>query len=422
MKPKFSRRQVLKGGAALTTGLALAGAGKRGLADDGVIKVGFLAALTGEAAGWGLPGLYGVEIWVEQLNAAGGINVGGKPYKVEVVSYDDEFDTTKALTGAKKLIFEDGVKFIEMLGGAPVQGTQDFMTQNEMLVSTLAPADMTPDTPYLLAPVEVHPIYNVTGVDWVARNWPDVKTVAIATQNDEIGLSSLATYRAAFEVTGIEIVEEKLFGFDVVDFAPIISALLAKKPDLLCWDTAYPDYVNLMTEQAHLQGFQGKFVSCTLDQYQNVIDKTSKEFIEGYIFQFPDFDDPMMQGSDVNFANAAEFYRIYNERYPGAWNAVSWEYAGILEMWKRGIEAAGSFEPMDVFQQLKSWDTVPHVYGPAKWWGKDFFGVDNAPIGRWPVVQMQNGKAKILELANIMAWLDQHQDVLYRHFKELNMV
>ena len=237
-----------------------------------------------------------------------------------------------------------------------------------------------------------------------------------------MGLSSLATYRAAFEVTGIEIVEEKLFGFDVVDFAPVVSACLAKNPDILCWDTAYPDYVTLMTEQAFLQGFQGKFVSCTLDQYPNVIDKSSQEFVEGFIFQFPDFDDPMMQGPDINFANAAEFYRIYQEKYPGAWNAVSWEYAGILESWKRGVELAGSYEPLDVLEALKGMETFPHVFGPAKWWGKDFFGVDNAPIGRWPVVQMQNGKAVIVEMANVMAWLEQHQDVLYRHFKDLNMV
>jgi branched-chain amino acid transport system substrate-binding protein len=291
-----------------------------------------------------------------------------------------------------------------------------------MLVSTLAPADMTADTPYLIAPVEVHPIYNVTGVDWVARNWPDKKTLAIATQDDELGLSSLATYRAACEVAGIEIVDEKLFGFDVVDFAPVVSALLAKNPDILCWDTAYPDYVTLMTEQAFLQGFKGKFVSCTLDQYPNVIDKTSQEFVEGFIFQFPDFDDPIMQGPDINFANAAEFYRIYNEKYPGAWNAVSWEYAGILESWKLGVELAGSYEPLDVLAALKGMETFPHVFGPAKWWGKDFFGVDNAPIGRWPVVQMQNGKAVIVEMADVMAWLEQHQDVLYRHFKDLNMV
>src|SRR3972149_2230688 len=132
MRPRFTRRQVMKGGAAPTTGLALAGAAKRSRAEDGVIKVGFLAALTGEAAGWGLPGLYGVEIWRDQLNAAGGVNVGGQQYTIEVISYDDEYDTTKALTGAKKLVFEDGVKFILTLGGAPTPGVAGFYTQTAM--------------------------------------------------------------------------------------------------------------------------------------------------------------------------------------------------------------------------------------------------------------------------------------------------
>ena len=54
------------------------------------VKIGFLAPLTGEVAAWGLPGLYGCEIWAEKVNAAGGINIGGEAHKVEFVSYDNE--------------------------------------------------------------------------------------------------------------------------------------------------------------------------------------------------------------------------------------------------------------------------------------------------------------------------------------------
>ena len=423
MKTKVTRRKFLAGSAGTIAGLSVASTLPRtGLADEKVVKFGFLAALTGEVAGWGLPGLYGVEIWAEQVNAAGGIKVGDDNYKIEIISYDDEYLGAKALTGAKKLVLEDEVKFITMMTATPVFAVQPFLTGQKMVSSTLTPSDMSPERPYLIAPVETHPFYNATGVVWVHENYPEIKTVAICTQNDEIGMNSLALYRAAFEVAGIKIVEEKIYGLETVDFAPIVSAMLAAKPDMLSWDTSYPDFVNLLCEQAFLQGWQGPIVNCTLDAYDQIIAKTSKEFLEGYVFQFPDFDDPRLLEPDINFTNTAEFYRIYNERYPGAWNAVSWEYAAVLEMWKNGMEAAGSIEPMDVFETLKSLDEVPHVFGPATWWGKEMYGIDNVPIGRWPVVQMQDGKAVIVEMGDNRAWLDEHLDVVKRHFTDLNLI
>lgn len=424
MKTKVTRRKFLAGSAGTIAGLSLAGTlPKRSFAhEEGeVIKIGFLGALTGDLAGWVLPGLYGVEIWVEQTNAAGGVKVGGDWHQIEVISYDDEYLGAKAVTGAKKLVLEDEVKFLVMSFTTPVFAAQPFLTAQKMVSTTLTPSDMSPERPYLIAPVEQHPFYLVTGVEWIRRNRPDIKTVAFVTQNDELGMNSLATYAAAFEVAGIEIIEEKLFGFEITDFAPVVSAVLAAKPDMLCLDTAYPDYINLILEQAFLQGWQGPLIGASLDNYPAIIAKTSQEFLEGYIFHYPDFDDPRLQEPDINFTNAAEFYRVYNERHPGAWNAVSWEYAAILAMWKGAVEAADSAEPMDVFKAMKSTD-APHIFGPAAWWGTEVYGIDNAPVGKWPVVQMQSGKPVIVDMADMRPWLAEHQDVLIRHMKDRNVI
>jgi branched-chain amino acid transport system substrate-binding protein len=418
----ITRRKFIAGTGGIAAGLTTLGATpSKVFAAEKTVKVGFLAALTGDAAGWGLPGLYGVEIWVEQINAEGGMDVGGEKYRVEVISYDDEFDAIKATIGAKKLLFEDEVSIVLMLGVTPVLAVKDFMTRNKMLTTTLVPTDISSDAPYLFAPVEVHPFYNVTAVDWISRNWPDVKTAAIATQNDELGLTSLATYRAAFEVAGIEVIEENLFGFEVTDFAPVVSKLIAANPDVISWDTAYPDYVNLLTEQAYLQGYKGRFVNCTLDQYDHILAKTSKEFLEGFLWQFPDLDDPVMQGSDTHFDGAAAFYKTYAERYPGAWTAVSWEYAAVLELWKTAVAEVGTIDPVKVSEALRSLSPVPHVFGDAEWWGEEFFGVNSAALGKWPVVQMQNGKAVILEMGDVRAWVDAHLDVLKKHFDMLGI-
>ncbi|MDH3663132.1 MAG: ABC transporter substrate-binding protein, partial [Alphaproteobacteria bacterium] len=141
-----SRRTFL-GSSAI--GVAAAGASMRpkvSFAQAKAVKVGFLAPLTGEVAAWGLPGLYGCEIWAEQVNAAGGVDIGGEPHMVELVSYDNEYAPDKARTGATKLIAEDEVKFIMMLGGDTWPAVQPVAERAGMLVSTLLPSDLTPDT------------------------------------------------------------------------------------------------------------------------------------------------------------------------------------------------------------------------------------------------------------------------------------
>ena len=117
----MNRRQFLS-----TTAMATLMAGvplqKFAFGADKVVKIGFLAPLTGAVAAWGKPGLDGCQIWADWVNEAGGIKIGDDAYKVEFVAYDDEYDPGKARTGAVKLIKEDGVKFIMMLGGDPWPG------------------------------------------------------------------------------------------------------------------------------------------------------------------------------------------------------------------------------------------------------------------------------------------------------------
>jgi branched-chain amino acid transport system substrate-binding protein len=90
-------------------------------------------------------------------------------------------------------------------------------------------------------------------------------------------------------------------------------------------------------------------------------------------------------------------------------------------MWRSAVSQAGTFDPPAVAEALRSLSPVPHAFGDAEWWGEDFFGVNSAALGKWPVVQMQNGKAVIVEMGDVRAWCDQHLDVLKKHFIELGV-
>jgi branched-chain amino acid transport system substrate-binding protein len=419
----MNRRRFLSttAAAAVIAGVSMP---KIAFGEDKVVKIGFLAPLTGEVAAWGKPGLDGCKIWADWVNAAGGIPIGGESYKVEFVPYDDEYDPGKARTGAVKLIKEDGVKFIMMLGGDPWPGVFPVASKEKMLVSTLLPSDLTPETTMLVAPCEVHPIYNVTGVEWLAENKPNLKTAVICAQDDSLGKPSVATYLAAFEAAGIKVLGDPVF-FDpaTTDFAPIMSKMLALKPDILCLDTCYADYVHPLTEQAFQQGFKGQMISCTADFYQKMIDKTSKEFMEGFIFQFPDFDDPALNEPQINFTKPNEFYAEYAKRY-GAdqWGAVSWEYSSIMNLWSDAAQKAGTSDPEAVLKAMKDDGKGKHIFGEAEWWGKDLFGIDNALVGFWPVVVIEDGKAKIKQYKSIPDWWNKNKAIMIKHFEALNQM
>ena len=99
-----------------------------------------LAPLTGEAAAWGRPGFEGCRIWADRLNAEGGLRIGDQRLRVEIVAYDDQYDPTSAILGAKHLVLEQGVKIILMLGGDTVPAISDFLTRSRMLATTLLPS------------------------------------------------------------------------------------------------------------------------------------------------------------------------------------------------------------------------------------------------------------------------------------------
>ncbi|HEB31681.1 MAG TPA: ABC transporter substrate-binding protein [Spirochaetes bacterium] len=383
------------------------------------VKIGFLVPLTGEAAAWGLPGLYGAQMWVEDVNEAGGIKAGGKTYMVEIVKYDDENISSKALLGAKKLVLEEDVSVVLNMAGATVTAIQDFLTKNEMLSISLAPYDTRPEAPYHLATVEPSMIYHLDTVRYIKETYPDVQKVAIVAQDDILGIIGLAILRAAIEAEGMELVYDKFYGFETTDFAPIMTAILAKKPDLISFDGGYSYYVELLAEQAYLLGYEGYLESAEFI-LGSLSAKVPMEWLEGRtIASFPDWDDPKLP------KYSHDFYAEYNERWPGQWGAVSWEYAANLDVWRKGVEKAGSVDPMDVFKALKSMDTIQTIYGEGRWGGEDMWGIDNWLMTTWHTTNVVNGKHSIVSSQMILLdWAARNpgnMDILIEQFRDAGL-
>lgn len=386
------------------------------------VNIGFLGPLSGPVESWGLPGLNGCRIWVDWLNRNGGLMIGGRRYPIEIKAYDCGYDGARAVDGAHELIEKHDIKLLMMLGGDTFTPLRDYLGERRILTSTLLPSDLSPDSPYLIAPSELHPVYNVTGVEWLAKNRPALRKVALCSQNDALGLPSLATYRAAFAAENMPLVKQIQYDADRADAAAIVQPMLESDPDILCWCTSHTPMVHAMTEYAHAQGFKGQILSCTMDQYDRLVDRTSAEFMEDVVFQFPDFDDPLLREKAFFFNQPHVFFEEYNRRFPGTWSAVSWEYAAILDIWHSAVEKCNSIGSGSVLAAMKQLGHVTHAFGPARWWGQDMFGIDNALIGDWPVVTIRNGKARIVGFGSLPDWLARHGDLLKQEMMALGQL
>jgi branched-chain amino acid transport system substrate-binding protein len=93
--------------------LGLFGFGSKGIAQT--VKVGAVVPLTGRYAALGAQVRVGYEIAVQQINAAGGVTVGGKKMPIELTLLDDESDPTKTVARLETLATQGVVAY---LGGA----------------------------------------------------------------------------------------------------------------------------------------------------------------------------------------------------------------------------------------------------------------------------------------------------------------
>jgi branched-chain amino acid transport system substrate-binding protein len=107
-KIAVSRRDFVKRAAAGAGGLVLAGNASSAFAQaTDVIKIGFISPRTGPLGGFGECDPYVLGLARKAL--AGGLTVGGKTYKVEIIDRDSQSDPSRASQLAKALINSDNI-------------------------------------------------------------------------------------------------------------------------------------------------------------------------------------------------------------------------------------------------------------------------------------------------------------------------
>jgi len=242
------KSSLFRGGAVALSFTAIA---YPALADDAqnVIKIGVVAAESGPfvSAGHTLPA--GVGLAVQQINDAGGINVGGKTYKLEMIKRDDRTDVATAIAATQELVRDEKVQAIFGSESHDFTLAMAKITQpakvihfagNSTLGKVLTPDGVKPggDVHYLFQsePQEYQrsgsTVRGVIDLLQPLLGYKPKKSVIIAG-NDATGQFLSSYYLKALRSEGQETPEIIFYPPDTTDFSPFLTKAKSYDPDII---------------------------------------------------------------------------------------------------------------------------------------------------------------------------------------------
>ena len=105
----MKRRTLLS---AVAVAAIVAGSGSVAVAQE-TLTIGAVAPKTGGLAGGAAVTHWpNIQLWVEEVNGRGGLDVGGTKYMIEVIEYDDQTNPGETIKAIQRLATRDGADFI----------------------------------------------------------------------------------------------------------------------------------------------------------------------------------------------------------------------------------------------------------------------------------------------------------------------
>jgi len=202
------------------------------------IVLGAAVSLTGKYSSNGVHTQNGYNLAVERINKMGGVEVGGKKYKFEIIYYDDESNSGRAAQLAERLIKQDGVKY--MLGPYSSGLTKAMAPVTEKYKIPMVEANgasrslFTKGYKYLFAVLAPANLYLDVAIDLaVEKNGGKPVKVAMAFEQDAFSQDVRLGILDAAQRTGSKIIIDDKLPKELNDMASTLAKVKATKPDVL---------------------------------------------------------------------------------------------------------------------------------------------------------------------------------------------
>jgi branched-chain amino acid transport system substrate-binding protein len=366
------------------------------------IKIGVLGVMSGAAASWGLVCKYCAEANAKIYNDQGGVLIDGVRHKIEVVSVDTKQDPKIAVTGAERLVYQEGIKYII---GPNVDNTS-------ASVAPVMEKGGAVYIPYSFNKVLFSPPHNNAILGMIAsyQSGPiiykymmenhGVKSIAFIARNQPDPLNQRREGIEAAEKLGLEIVSwEDTYEPGTTDFFPVMSKVISGNPDQIVLSGVSPGDAPLLLKTARQLGYEGYITTETAHDIK-ILNEVAGEFAEGFI-SVGGASSPAIASDYMN-----DFVKVYEE-VAGEWNDEAGTKVYALPMIIYTLQKAGAaaIEDVELFKKTIPEVEVKNPYlkeeKMLKYVGQEYFGQPHQ-IGVPLVVNVvKDGKFEMLFVGSV---------------------
>jgi branched-chain amino acid transport system substrate-binding protein len=377
-------------GLSLSLALILAGCGKEEPpsgssrpAEAVTVKIGSASPLTGPQAHIGMDIRNGVQLAIDDANAAG-IEIGGKKVKFELVAEDDEANPTKATTVAQKMV---DARVAAVVGhfnsGASIPASRIYA---EAGIPQISPASTNPkytqqgfQTTFR---VVAHDDQQGPTLGRFATEKLKAKTVAVIDDSTAYGQGLADAFATTIEAAGGKVVAREHATDRDTDFKAILTRIRGRNPDLIMYGGIDPQAGPMVRQMVQL-GIKAKYIGGDGMQTPNFI-KLAGESAEGVMASMPGLPKEQMPGG-----------RSFMEKYKTRFNAEVELFAPMgydaVMVFIDAMKRAGSTEPAKFLPEVGK-TRLEGVIGPIAFDSKG--DLMNGPI---TIYVVKGGKWEALE-------------------------
>ncbi|MFF2752813.1 ABC transporter substrate-binding protein [Psychrobacillus sp. NPDC058041] len=364
--------------------LAGCSSGDEGSSSKGgdTIKIGANLELSGAVASYGSSEADAIDLAVEEINAAGGID--GK--KIEIIKVDNKSDAAEATNAAIKLTSQDKVTAIigAATSGNSVAQVQIATDSKTPMISpsgtstTVTVGEDGKVNPFTFRTAFIDPFQGTVAANFAA-NKLKVKNVAVYADNASDYAKGLASsFIKDFEAAGGKIVAKESYVAKDTDFRSTLTRIKAANPDFI-FIPGYYEEVGLIVKQARELGITVPLMGADGWDSPTIVDLAGAKALNNtYIITAYSSEDP--DGLAKSFA---EKFKAKYGKDPNSFNALGYDTVYLL---KDAIERAGSLDGTKIRDAIESTDKLELVTG--------LYSVDenHHPIKSATIIEFVDGK------------------------------
>ncbi|CCO25417.1 ABC transporter substrate-binding protein [Maridesulfovibrio hydrothermalis] len=228
------------------------------------IKIGFNIPLTGDIPKVGEASKNAAQMLLADINAQGGLEVGGKKIPLEFIYEDNESKAESAVNAALKLIEQDGV--VALIGpNSSKQAVPAGGTCNDNRTPMVSPWSTNPDTtknrPWVFRAAFLDPFQGPVAVNFATKQFKATTAAVLFDVSNDYSKGLAEIFKEVFEKkNGADsVVAFVSHGTKDQDFSAQLTKIINSKPDFIFVPDNY-NQVALIVRQARDLGWKGPFM------------------------------------------------------------------------------------------------------------------------------------------------------------------